>query len=215
MKNIHLLKILFLTLCVMPLGSCSDDKDEEFDVYQLTIASVQPGTFFGEKIDWSSGTSDQYFAKIEGEENWSHHFGIPDFSFTEGYEYVLKVRRQRQKYSYGGSNECRAPSADAYILILEDISKVEKDSENIPVQNAGYLIASKSTGDEEMPYYAQLNDGSWSKIPQIIGFEFEEGYETLVYFYCIYNGKDAPNPYTFGYRSSSQKEKRDTEGLPQ
>ena len=203
MKTIHLLKISFFILCVMTLGSCSDDEnDGENNVFQLTIASVHQNSFLGESYDL-------YFAKNNGEKNWNHYLGSINFSFTEGYEYVIKVRRQLHSY---GPNENGIPYTDT---LLEVISKVEKESEDIPVQNAIYLIASKSTGDEEMPYYARLKDGRWSKIPPIKGFEFEEGYETLVYFDCIYNGKDAPNPYTFIYTSSSQKEKWDTEGLPQ
>ena len=199
-KSNLLLKAIMLSLFVVFLNSCSDDKETDPEVFQLTVASVHPLRFIDDHYH-------PYFVKHDGKGEWDTYPYVKNFSFVEGYEYVIKIRKKRVIFE-----EIVGGSPYEYTL-LEEISKVEKDTKDIPVQEGAYRIASESTGDEKMPYYA-LIDGIWTKIPPIEGFEFEEGYELIVYFDCVYNGNDATQTYTYIYTRSSQKERKDTEGIP-
>lgn len=199
-------KILYAIALLLTVGlfiSCGDDNEDPIE-YTMTVASV-------ERIMFIADHHDPYYVKYEGENTWKNHSYIQNFTHTEGYEYVIRVRRD-----YDKSKEGMIGGSPYSYHLLEEISKTKKDSENIPSQSGWINIASKGTGDPNLPYYKlSIYTGDWEKIAPIEGFEYEEGYEYALEVSCKYNGVSAPQKYTYTYLKTHRKEKIDTVGLPE
>lgn len=145
------------------------------------------------------------------EAKWMEWQNIIGFNYEEDYEYVIRVRKERVIF-----DEVDGPPIYQYTY-LEEISKIKKDSENIPNQTAIFRIASKRTNDNHYPFWAQLTtypNEPWIQIPALDGFEYEEDYECFVFLNCKFNGTATKDKYTYTYKSTHTKVKKDTEGLP-
>lgn len=206
MKQTKLLSLL-LFICIsltFGLASCSDDDDKrEIQEFQLTVASVKRLKFIADHYS-------PYFVKHEGKNVWEPFPYITNFELTEGYEYVIKVRRERVIFEDidGGS--------PYEITLLEEISKTKKVSENIPLQKGYFVIGSKKTGDDKNPYYVrEQGKGYWVKFPGLLqGFDYEEGYEYVVELDCQFNGSTDILTYLFSFVKTQRKEKTNSIGLP-
>ena len=90
MKQAKLLSLfLFVFMSLTIIASCSDSDDKrEIREFQLTVASVKPLMFISDHYS-------PYFVKYEGENEWKTFPYITNFTLTEGYEYVIKVRSER------------------------------------------------------------------------------------------------------------------------
>ena len=224
MKKVFYISALFI-LAVVFLLSCDDNKDENSDEFLLTVASVKvfnsieeilPDILDASEIDSKSTSmvdmSPHYYVqyiyhvKPEGQGEWEMFpYLIVGFDYEEGYEYILRVRKE--------PNELLVPK----VTLLEEVSKVKKDSEDIS-RPWWFTIASKKTGDEDYPYYIEIANNtstSWTKFPIIEGLQYEEGYEYYIKADCVYNGADAPQKYSFIYKETIKKEKKDSTGLPE
>ncbi len=206
-KTLYILAILAVSI----FTACSDDDKKSIE-YTMTVASAQRVMFIADHFS-------PYYVKHQGQNEWKEHAYIKDFSHQEGYEYVIRVRRDYDKSMEGMDGG----SVYSYHF-LEEISKTPKDSENIPIQTGWIDIASKGTGDTNYPFYMRdLYTGNWKKIAPIEGFEYkegskdgyEEGYEYKLEISCKYNGAEAPHKYSFKYIKTHSKEKFDSVGLPE
>jgi len=183
-------------------SGCSDDNDEDTKIYQLTVASVQ-------RIMFISDHFSPYLVKYDGKGAWESFPYITDFQHEEGYEYVILVEQKRVRSDdwIGGS--------PYEITLINQISKTKKDSQNLPLQRGNFIIASKKTGDEALPYYVLSNrTGRWEKFPSIKDFQHEEGYEYELTLDCEYRGLEASPKYSYTCIKIS-REKRDSQGLPE
>lgn len=201
MKTIRFLLFAVVVLTISTIFCACDngDDNENSKEYTIIVASIQT-------IMFNSDHHYPYFVKYEGTNEWVHHSRISGFSYTEGYEYVIRVRRDYDK----SEEEVLGGSPYSFIL-LEEISKTQKDSENIPLQNGWINIHSNGTGDPDFPYYVfESYTGSWKKFPPIEGFEFEEGYKYAIGVSCKYNGVNAPQKYSYTYIETYRKEKVDS-----
>lgn len=201
MKNLSKITLLLL-LSAFIFCTCSNDDKREIEEFTLTVASVQPLMFNFDHYN-------PYYVKYEGKNEWKTFPYIKNFTYNRGYEYVIRVRKERVIFEdiIGGS--------PYEITLLQEISKLEKTSENIPIQKGWLKVASKKTGDEHYPYYVSApRTGNWIKFYPIEGFEHEEGYEYLIDIDCKYNSGTNIYPYSFIYTSTERKEKRDSAGLP-
>lgn len=205
MKQTKLLSLfLFAFMSLTIITSCSDSDDKrEIREFQLTVASVKRLMFVTDHYS-------PYFVKYEGENEWKPFPYITNFTLTEGYEYVIRVRSERVVFEdmEGGS--------PYEITLLEEISKTQKVSENIPPQRGYIVIGSKKTGDENNPYYMrELGKGYWVKFPGILeDFDYEEGYEYIVELDYQFNGSTDINKYLFSFVKIQRKDKTDSVNLP-
>ncbi|MBB4036900.1 hypothetical protein GGR21_002814 [Dysgonomonas hofstadii] len=198
------MKRLFFLLFLVPficggLVSCSDDDTKVFDV---TISSVK-------KVYDGSYVFSPYFAKQEGDNTWKPFGYIEGFEHEEGYEYMLKVRQEKVH----DGEIADAPTHKQ--ILLEVLSKTKKESENIPIQGAHALIASKRPQNTATPSYYIKIMKDWEVYEgEIEGFEYEEGYEYRVYLGLTFMGHEADPKYSYSIIDSFKKEQKDSEGLP-
>lgn len=216
-KGLQLLVLFFLIGGLF--YACSDDEDQD-DVkeYTLTVASVKPLEF---PLEYCEGEGPSFLVKYESEDTWKNYQSIQGFTHEEGYEYVIRVRDERNeefwKIINGGGVVCGGFRPDRIVTLLEVISKEAKDSKDIPVFNKSICIASKKTNDEDFPYYywGLCWQGKWSKFAPIEGFDYEEGYEYRIEIDCKYNGMEASPKYSYTYVKTSSKEQKESERLPE
>lgn len=201
-KNLLLLIALMCTMA--GFVSCSDDDNAK--EFILTVASEQP-MFTGNEI------YAPYYAKYQGSDEWTSFDYIVGLSYEEGYEYVIRVRRD--KWNNGDIQD-----AGMYRYTLLDlISKTKKVSENIPAQRLFITIASKKVTDNvALPsnmYYAKVTGADkWTVFPEIEGFNFEEGYEYILLIDRKFNGSNSQPKFTYVYVETNNKIQKDSEGLP-
>ena len=108
-------KLLLLFACLLFL-SC--DKDDKGKITTLTIASEKG-------VVELVGVRPCYFVKFKGSDVWSRTGSyIFGFDYQPGYEYVIKVVQE----------EVKNPPEDyvANYRLIKIISKVQKNSENLP-----------------------------------------------------------------------------------
>ena len=202
MKNyFYFLNLLLLVALPTLFLSCDNDDDEHNKELMITIASEQRA------YDGDLGFS-PYFVKLEGFDEWRAFDYISGFEHEAGYEYQLRV--WQEKWHNG-------EIADASIYrykLLEVLSKVKKDSEDLPVQTAFLLVASRKSTDPEKPYYARfMDEKDWTLFPEIEGFEYEEGYEHSLLVSRKFNGSNAPEKFSYTHLETFQKIKKNSEGL--
>lgn len=206
--------------------ACSDDEKKDAEVFEVTIASVKCFSSILEPLRQVDGVSTRlspvpmnefFYAKKEGKSEWEHllYPEIKGLNYKEGFEYVLRVRKNKTIFAEG-TGDYNDSHPFYKLVLLEEISKVEKESENIPMERGNIVIASQISENESTPYYAStMSNGTyWVQCPEIEGFVYEEGYEYLIEVDCKYNGVDANPKYTYIYVSTIEKKKKDSEGLP-
>ncbi|NDV80675.1 DUF4377 domain-containing protein [Bacteroides sp. 51] len=198
----NLFYLFLITSLLMGLSACDDNDERHNKEMVVTIASEK-------KIFDGDFLFSPYWAKEAGDDKWSAIDAIGGFEHEDGYECVLRI--WREKWHDG-------EVADASIYrykLLETLSKVKKDSENIPSQHLFIQIASRKTGDPDMPYYARLGGENWKPFPNIEGFVHEVGHEYRLIISRNFQGSDAPAKFTYSYVSTSEDKEIDTSGLPQ
>lgn len=208
-------KTLHISILIMLIGfffsSCKDDDDKNERIYQVKVASVKPFFHLSEVLEYNTSSSIQksqyvptYFVKYLNNNKWDYGRDIEGFTYEEGFEYTLEVKSIDIDPSLGISR----------IVLIKEISKVQKDSENIPLQKKKIIVASRKAEDTLYPYYI-LNNDKWVKFPTIEGFDsiYEEGFEYELEINCKYNGANATPKYSFIYAETVQKEKKNSEGL--
>ena len=129
MNTRNLWGILTLFLCAFSFIGCSNDEEEEgrkitdYKELVLTVASKRvPGVLPGSRV-----VSDKYAVKKEQDNEWGIYGGIAGFEYEQGYEYKIKVSETTYlDYAIENSSwtECN---------LLEVISKVQKESEGLPL----------------------------------------------------------------------------------
>lgn len=130
MKTRNFVDALTLFLCAFVFFSCSNDDEEEerkitnYKELVLTVASKKiPGVLDGNKY-----VSEVYAVKNEQEDEWIAYYGnIAGFEHEKGYEYKIKVSETTyQDYAMDDPTWTERN-------LLEVISKVKKDSEDLPI----------------------------------------------------------------------------------
>ena len=130
MKTRNFVGALTLFLCASVFFSCSNDDEEEerkitnYKELVLTVASKKiPGVLDGNKY-----VSEVYAVKNEQEDEWIAYYGnIAGFEHEKGYEYKIKVSETTyQDYAMDDPTWTERN-------LLEVISKVKKDSEDLPI----------------------------------------------------------------------------------
>lgn len=130
MKTRNFVGALTLLLCASVFFSCSNDDEEEerkitnYKELVLTVASKKiPGVLDGNKY-----VSEVYAVKNEQEDEWIAYYGnIAGFEHEKGYEYKIKVSETTyQDYAMDDPTWTERN-------LLEVISKVKKDSEDLPI----------------------------------------------------------------------------------
>ena len=190
--------------------SCSDifKGDNEKDrAFNLTIASVKTSIYL-DRIN-----NPLYFAKIHPQDEWVYFDWVKGFDYEEGYEYVIRV--WREKWHNG---EIIDASIYRYTL-LKVISKTKKNSEG-PFEEVFFLtVASRKNDDPETmtenPYYVLSPDSSgWDIFPSITGFDYEEGYEYQIFVLRRVETTQSLVKTSYICKEILRKEARDSEGLP-
>lgn len=198
MKNQFLLLSIWISLiCFTFITSC-DNEDGHNKEMIATIASEKSLYTGGEMYA-------PYFAKVEGESQWTSLESISGFDFEEGYEYVLRI--WREKWHDG---EIQDAGIYRYKL-LEVVSRDKKDSENLPVQRFFIHIGPQKVANPtpENTYYARWNEaGKWNAFPDIEGFDFEEGCEYILLIDRMFNDIDSGPRISYIYVSTHQKIKK-------
>jgi len=117
--------ILSLFSVVLFLGSCSGTKNIE----KMTIASE-----YGDCVGVMPMKC--LLIKVNNQANWEFLYaGIEGFEYEPGYEYVLEVKKETIE------NPAADQSSIKYILVKE-VSKVQKTSENLPfTSGSGEIVA--------------------------------------------------------------------------
>lgn len=211
MKTIisHLLLAMLLSVSFV---SCTTD-DEHSKELTLIIASEKCANYssWEECGNYSSWSSSPYFAKSTETDRWDTFSYIEGFDHEVGYEYRVKV--WQEKWHNG-------EIADAPMYrykLLEVLSKVKKDSENIPDQLIYLIIASRKTPDSTLPYYVKTLHYSpqWTPCQEIEGFEYEEGYQYEIVVEKKFRGSDTLPKYTYSYIRTNRKEQMNSTELPQ
>lgn len=120
---------LVLLFCIFSFISCSNDDEEgrkvtDYKELVLTVASKKiPGII----MEGNSVVSELYAVKKEQTDEWIAYGSIAGFEYEKGYEYKIKVSETTYlDYAMG------APAWTERDL-LEVISKVQKDSEGLPL----------------------------------------------------------------------------------
>lgn len=130
MKTRNFVGALTLLLCASVFFNCSNDDEEEerkitnYKELVLTVASKKiPGVLDGNKY-----VSEVYAVKNEQEDEWIAYYGnIAGFEHEKGYEYKIKVSETTyQDYAMDDPTWTERN-------LLEVISKVKKDSEDLPI----------------------------------------------------------------------------------
>lgn len=129
MRTKHVWRALTLLLCVFSIIGCSNNDEEEgrkitdYKELVLTVASKRvPGVLPGSRV-----VSDKYAVKKEQDNEWGIYGGIAGFEYEQGYEYKIKVSETTYvDYAIENSSwtECN---------LLEVISKIQKESEGLPL----------------------------------------------------------------------------------
>ncbi len=222
-KLSSILILLLLSLCLFI--SCSDDDEKDVEEVKLTVASVK---LFEEATETLTGVPNniktkvyippRYLVKLKGGSEWIGLIDIANFEHQEGYEYLIRAKKEKIE----GNIAQTLPSvttSDLYgyqFTFLEEISKTKKDSENIPIQQGMFRLASRKTGDADYPYYVyEWKNEGWLKSPKIEGFTHEDGYEYHINISAKYLGASATPKYSYTLISELNKEKKDSEGLPE
>lgn len=130
MKTRNFVGALTLLLCASVFFSCSNDDEEEerkitnYKELVLTVASKKiPGVLDGNKY-----VSEVYAVKNEQEDEWIAYYGnIAGFEHEKGYEYKIKVS-ETTYLDYAMDDPTWTERN-----LLEVISKVKKDSEDLPI----------------------------------------------------------------------------------
>ncbi|MDU1889543.1 MAG: DUF4377 domain-containing protein [Dysgonomonas sp.] len=200
--------LFFLLLLPLVFGgftSCSDDDDNDTQIFTVTIASVK-------QVENGNELTYPYFAKKEGSTDWASLEYIEGFEHEDGYEYVLEV--ERKKWHNGSIMD--APTHKC--KLLEIISKTQKTSENIPEQAAHMIIASKRPiGTEATSFFVRyMAKDEWFIIPEegFEGLEYEEGFEYYIQAKLVFMGHDKGPVYKYSLTKMFKKEEKDTQGLP-
>ena len=216
----------FLLLLAMPFlaFTCHDDEiywEDDIKTMTLTVGS-HGGT---SNLDPFDGVHSVLFVKFDGALTWEKLNGIQGFEYEEGYEYVLKVERRR--YDPAIQDVGRY-----YYIFKEIISKIEKETEGLPVDMWGeyVTIGSKMTriispaGDEVDAYYIKFRSRSqhpeWEKIETLSlpkFREYEEGYEYELYVYVekLWDKEDGVYHMRYVLTYVLEKNKKNSTGLPQ
>jgi len=195
-KQFPLLTIWISLIFFIFITSC-DNEDRHNKEMTVTIASEKSLYTGGEMYA-------PYFAKIEGETQWTSLEGISGFDFEEGYEYVLRI--WREKWHDG---EIQDASIYRYKL-LEVISRDKKDSENLPVQRFFIHIGPQKVANPtpESTYYVRWNEaGKWNTFPDIEEFDFQAGYEYILLIDRVFNDVGLHPRISYIYVSTYQKTK--------
>ncbi len=196
----HLWGVLTLILCACCFISCSNKEEEgrkvtDYKELVLTIASKKvPG------MVWHSGTNyvTEVYAVKKGEtEEWITYGSIAGFEYEKGYEYKIKVSETTyQDYAMGDPTWTERN-------LLEVISKVKKDSEDLPI----HLVPDT--------YYKRIPFTQYRYVVE--AFEYEKGYE-----YKIKVSETTYQDYAMGDPTWTErnllevisKVKKDSEDLP-
>ena len=129
MKTIHFWGVLALLLCAFNFIGCSNDDEEGRKVINykelvLTIASKKvPGVI----MEGNNSVYELYAVKKEQADEWIAYGDIAGFEYEKGYEYKIKVSETTYlDYAMGDPAWTERD-------LLEVISKVQKDSEGLPL----------------------------------------------------------------------------------
>lgn len=114
----RIIVLLSVYIFILGLSSCNNENSENKEMI-LTVASEKP-------IPNGMENFRPLYAKAQGVERWSSWEGIEGFTHEDGYEYVLKV--WREKWHNG---EVMDASMYRYKL-LRVISKMKRDSRDLP-----------------------------------------------------------------------------------
>ncbi len=181
--------LLFIITCLTVWGmtACSDENSEDIHNKEMVI-TVASEKAIHDGTEWVA----PYFIKENGKGEWRRLEGIQEFTHEDGYEYVLRI--WREKWHDG---EIQDVSIYRYKL-LEVLSKVKKDSEDMPLQGMFLLIAPYKSTDPAFPYYARVTGNpEWTPFPEIEGFDYEEGQKYAIYVGRKFNGSNADPKYTY------------------
>ena len=121
----------FVRMFIVSIGAaisagCSNDGRQvtDYQEYEVTVASEKiPGVYTscGNNV-----LTDVYAVRYAGEDDWKMLLSIEGFEYESGYEYTLRISRTDYlDYSMG-------ESAWTEYVLLEEISKEAKVSENVP-----------------------------------------------------------------------------------
>jgi len=195
--------LLLISFICAGFVSCSDDDDDDERVFNVIISSVQKvyNTDFG---------FSPYFGKQAEDDAWKPFDNIEGFEHEEGYEYILKLKQAKHP---------DRDMADAPVYkytLLEVLSKVKKESENIPIQGIHMIIASERPKNTASPsYYVSYMGGDWKILEQEIeDFEYEEGYEYSIYAGLTFLGHYTTPKYSYSVIETYSKEKKESIALP-
>ena len=129
MRTKHLCSALIFFLCAFSFIGCSNDDEEgrkvtDYKELVLTVASKKvPGII----MEGNNAVYELYAVKKEQADEWTAYGDIAGFAHEKGYEYKIKVSETTyQDYAMGDPTWTERN-------LLEVISKVKKDSEDLPI----------------------------------------------------------------------------------
>lgn len=123
--------VLMALFTVVGLTACSNDDDDEgkkiidHKEYTITVASAKLQGVL--TLSGFNTVSDVYAVKIENSTEWEAFGSISNFDYEEGYEYKLRISETTYLDNRMGDPVWTERK------LLEVISKVKKDSENLPI----------------------------------------------------------------------------------
>ena len=120
-NHIGMKKILLLLLVPLFIVSCSDD-DWRDDVRIMTVTVASQTRAYTPVF----GTPRQgVVVKFKDDGEWERLGSIRDFDYEIGYEYTIKVKRQRYDPNI-------ADTPYYYYSLVKELSKVKKNSADLP-----------------------------------------------------------------------------------
>ena len=204
MKKLILPLILLSLIC--GITSCEKDLFDR-NRLTLTVASV------GRMISPYQIASSLYFVKAHPQDEWVSFDGIEGFDYEEGYEYVIRVKREKWH-----NGEIMDAGMYRYIL-LKVISKTKKNSKG-PFEEVFYIeVASRKNDNPETmvenPYYARLSPLlDWDIFPSIIDLDYEEGHEYSLLVMRRVETAQSLLKVTYIHKETFKKEAKESQGLP-
>lgn len=166
-------KLVFLAIAIIALATACNKTE---NITTMTIASEK-------RITMGVAPMEVLLVKEDNASEWSYFYSnIEGFYYEPGYEYVLEVKKE--------TKEEPTPSDISNIkyTLVKEISKIKKDSENMPIDIskediATMVIASEkrlAMGAAPMEVLLVKENGAeeWSFFySNIEGFDYESGYE--------------------------------------
>lgn len=112
MKKIGLLLIAVISL----FSACNDGQD----TVDMVVASEK-------RTAMGVGPMDVYLVKENKDTEWTYFYSeIEGFKYEVGYEYVLKVKKEKLE------EPLPADASSIKYILIKEISKIQKTSENLP-----------------------------------------------------------------------------------